>query len=282
MSLEIARARRRCREQRGEWTSLGEAAASVVDKLEDSMNQEAKSLAIKAQAPLERTEPSTPMALLSQAVANGNIELAEKLMGLQERWEANQARKAFDNAMAIAKSNMPVILKEQEKTGAGGTYKYEDLAGIARAIDPILAAQGLSYRFRTESNGIVKVTCIISHRDGHSEENSLSSQPDTSGSKNAIQAIGSAVTYLQRYSLKAALGLAASKDDDGHAVGNGTANAQVLISDEQRDELIALADEMGIDKAAYCKHFGIPSLADIRVADFAKAKSAMLAKKGGK
>lgn len=255
---------------------IGAAANAVVERARKGirMNEKAKDLAIRAQAPLEM-EPMTPMVMLDRAVASGaSVEVLEKLMGLQERFEANNARKAFDAAISRAKAKLPVIFKGNEKTGAGGTYRYEDLAAIARAIDPILAAEGLSYRFRTESNGVVKVTCIISHRDGHSEENALSSAPDTSGSKNAIQAIGSAVTYLQRYSLKAALGLAASKDDDSSFVDE---NAK--ITPEQRDELIALADEIGIDKAAYCKHFGIPSLADIPAGSFGKAKTAMLAKR---
>jgi len=158
----------------------------------------------------------TPMNLLTQAVASGNIELAEKLMSLQERWEKNEARKAFDNAMAAAKSEIPVILKNRQVTYGNTTYNHEDLAEISRTIDPILAASGLSYRFRTLSdNQTVTVTCIISHRDGHSEENSLTGAHDVSGSKNKIQAVGSTITYLQRYTLKAALGLSAASDDDG-------------------------------------------------------------------
>jgi hypothetical protein len=177
--------------------------------------------------------------------------------------------------MASAKANMPVIIKEQEKTGGGGTYKYEDLAGIARAIDPVLAAHGLSYRFRTDSNGTVKVTCIISHRDGHSEENSLSSSPDTSGSKNAIQAIGSAVTYLQRYTLKAALGLAASKDDDAAAVGNGPD----VISSEQAIEIEDLLKETGAKRDAFLGWLKVETVLDIPVRHFARAVAALKEKK---
>lgn len=158
----------------------------------------------------------TPMNLLNQAVANGNIDLAEKLMGLQERWEKNEARKAFDNAMARAKSEIPVIFKNRQVNYGNTTYSHEDMAEISRTIDPILATCGLSYRFRTSSDAsTVTVTCIISHRDGHSEENSLAGAHDVSGSKNKIQAVGSTITYLQRYTLKAALGLSAASDDDG-------------------------------------------------------------------
>jgi ERF superfamily len=60
------------------------------------------------------------------------------------------------------------------------------------------------------------VTCILTHQMGHSEETTLAGAPDNSGSKNSIQAIGSTVTYLERYTLLAATGLAAANgDNDG-------------------------------------------------------------------
>jgi hypothetical protein len=65
----------------------------------------------------------------------------------------------------------------------------------------------------------VKVTCILSHKDGHREETTLSGPFDHSGNKNAVQAIGSGVAYLQRYTLKAAVGVAAGHDDDGRSSG---------------------------------------------------------------
>jgi hypothetical protein len=173
-------------------------------------------------------EPShaiVPIDLMNRALeAGAGIDVLEKLMGLQERWESNQARRAFDAAMAAAKAEIPVILKSRQvdfTTNKGRTrYRYEDLAEIARTVDPVLGAHGLSYRFRTAcvSPDNLTVTCILSHRDGHSEENSLAAGHDGSGNKNSIQAIGSVMTYLQRYTLKAALGLAASDDDDAQAV----------------------------------------------------------------
>jgi hypothetical protein len=164
----------------------------------------------------------TPMEMLGRAVQSGaSLDMIEKLMGLQERWEANQARKAFDAAIAAAKAEIPVISKNREvdfTSPKGRThYKYEDLAEIARIVAPILARHGLSYRFRATSNlnEPVAVTCVISHRDGHYEEITLTAGRDESGNKNSIQAVGSTLTYLQRMTLKAALGLAAAEDDDG-------------------------------------------------------------------
>lgn len=160
--------------------------------------------------------------IIDRAVlGNASPEVIDKLMGLQERWEANQAKKAYDVAIAAFKADpdFPTILKTNPVShGIGKTsYKYEDLATMCREIDPVLSKHGLSYRWHTEMlpDNWVMVTCIVSHQLGHSERSSLSAGPDTTGAKNAIQALGSTVTYLQRYTLKAALGLSASRDDDG-------------------------------------------------------------------
>lgn len=204
----------------------------------------------------------TPMAMLSQAVANGaTIEVLKELMALTERWEKNEARKAFDAAIAAAKAEMPIIAKnrkvgfDSKKPGATRTdYRHEDLAEIARTIDPILGRHGLSYRFRTRNlpNEPISVTCILAHKMGHFEENTLCGPRDDSGNKNQNQATGSTVTYLERYALKASLGLAASNDDDGAAAGGGTASADDISSD-QVSRLVQIAKEVGADGGKFLK-----------------------------
>lgn len=206
---------------------------------------------------------TTPMELLERAVQSGaTVESLEKLMGLQERYETNQARKAFDNAMASAKAEIPIISKNREVdfTSAKGrtNYKYEDLAEVARTVNPILAKYGLSYRYRTTSvvNEPVTVTCVVSHRDGHFEENTLAAARDDTGNKNGIQSIGSTLTYLQRMTLKAALGLAAAADDD--AAGS---EPHALISDEQFEALRDLVDSVGASAEKFCQIFRVDGIA---------------------
>jgi hypothetical protein len=169
--------------------------------------------------------------------------------------------------LAAAKAKIPVIAKNRQATVGRQPYRHEDLAEIARTITPILARHGLSYRFRSQSTGaLVTVVCVISHRDGHSEENSLSASPDESGEKNSIQAIGSALTYLQRMTLKAALGLAASDDDDGQAAGS-----PALISRQQARELLGRIEEIGADKDALLQFFQIRGVTDLPAARFRQA-----------
>src|SRR5690606_14175904 len=137
---------------------------------------------------------------LALAIQQGATpEALTSIMALHERLQAVAARKAFDAAIAAAKSEMPIIMKTRTvdftgKTGVRTNYDFEDLASIADAVTPVLSKHGLSYRYRTnQENGLVSVTCIIAHEDGYSEETTLSAGSDTSGNKNSIQAIGSTV-----------------------------------------------------------------------------------------
>jgi hypothetical protein len=241
--------------------------------------------ALRESAPLARavTQPMTPMEMLSQAVSNGaGIEVLEKLMTLQERWQSGQARRAFDAAIAAAKAEIPVIIKdrtvgfESRRSGASSTnYKHESLGEIARTIDPILAKHGLSYRWRSaQGEGGIAITCVLSHKDGHCEETMLRAGADNSGNKNSIQAIASTTTYLSRYTLKLALGLATGDgDDDGKA-----ADRPATITEAQLEGLIALADAAKANKGLFCKHFGIEGIAQLPVAKFAEAKALLEAK----
>jgi hypothetical protein len=165
---------------------------------------------------------SNPMHMVEAAVEKGaDVDVLEKLLGLQERFQRGQAERAFVEALSAVRGELPAIVKTKSANfgGGGAAYKYEDLSDIIAKLSPVLAKHGLSFRWNTDGQtadrGEVLVTCVLSHRDGHSESTSLSGPYDTSGKKNAIQAIGSVVTYLQRYTLKAAIGIAAGMDDDG-------------------------------------------------------------------
>lgn len=233
--------------------------------------------------------PQTPMAVLSLAIERGaNMDVIEKMMGLQERWEANEARKAFDEAIASAKSAIPPIIKDRtvtypskDETKPGTSYKHETLAGIAKVINPILSAQGLSYRYRVSSdlNQPIRVTCIIAHRLGHCEETTLTAGADSSGSKNSIQAIGSTITYLQRYTLKAALGLAAATDDDGKAADTQVAAPDLHITPAQVAELEQLIKDANTTVEKFCAYGKVEKLADIQARHFDEAKRILLTKK---
>lgn len=247
-------------------------------KSKDPSYDTTRELAIDREPPqaqmLAKRADLTPMTMLDRAIASGaGVDVLEKLVGLQERWEANQNRRAYNAAIAAARAEMPVILKNREvdfTTSKGRTnYVYEDLAEIARTVDPILARHGLSYRWRTVSAGDdVTVTCVISHGAGHSEENSLSGKRDETGNKNPLQGIGSTVTFLQRYTLKSGLGLAAAKDDDGAAAGGGAE----FVTEEQAKELEALCGQAGAKAATFLEWLRAENFAHIAARHYERAK----------
>lgn len=224
----------------------------------------------------------TPMDMIQTALMNGaGMDVMERLFSLQERWEQSQGRKAFDEAMAAAKAEIPVILKNRtvDFTSSKGRthYRHEDLAEIARTVNPILSKHGLSYRFRTDSrpNEPVTVTCIISHRMGCSEENTLTGPRDESGNKNSLQQVGSTLTYLQRMTLKAALGLAAAEDDDG----NKADDQQVeTITEDQVIELREAIQSVDGDEKKLCQGLRIERLSDIPAERFERVKQIIAAK----
>jgi hypothetical protein len=206
---------------------------------------------------------------------DADIEKFERLVAMKERIDQQAAQRSFNLAISAAKGEIGVISKNRQvdfSTAKGRTnYKYEDFSSVARTIDPPLARHGLSYRFRSvQDKGTLTVTCIISHRDGHSEETTLSAGEDHSGNKNSIQAIGSAAMYLQRYTLKLALGLASSDDDDGRSVGAGP-----TISGDQLTKLYSRIDEVKADVEKFVAHLGVDRLDDLPASRFDFAMSAL-------
>ena len=201
---------------------------------------------------------ASPMGLMLQAMSQGvQPEQLGEMMALQERWEANEARKAFNQAMADFRQESEHLLNAKKShvhysSGNKGAtdYHHAPLSEVVKIVSPVLAKHGLSFRWRTEQqSGVIRVTCVITHRDGHSEETSLEAAPDQSGGKNAVQAIGSTTTYLQRYTLKAICGVSEADDDTDGAVNEPTDHEQqeahrVWITAMDSAEDIEKADEV--------------------------------------
>jgi hypothetical protein len=172
---------------------------------------------------------TTPADLLNIAVSqNADLNKLEKLMDLQERWEANEARKAYATAMALFKTETIEILKNKKvqyenQDKSITTYYHPSLDHVVEVAAPLLAKHGLSHKWSTSQGegGRITVTCVLTHELGHRESESLSASPDDSGRKNNIQRVASTVTYLERYTFLAITGLAAKgQDDDGVGAGD--------------------------------------------------------------
>ena len=218
----------------------------------------------------------TPMAMLQIAMEQGaDIDKMQQLMDLQERWESNQARKAYVEAMAKFREDCPII----EKSKKGHNSKYAGLAETIQQIKFHLSDHGLSHSWKTDQiSNETKVTCTVTHILGHTESTSLAAPAETSGSKNNIQAIGSTISYLERYTLFAILGLASSDMDTDGAIPQSIE----YVSDVQAQEIINLIDEVKADEAKFLKHMQIPSVEHLRATEYPRAKKLLEMKRGKK
>jgi ERF superfamily len=236
----------------------------------------------KSQAVVLASEFTPPQLLHLAIIKKSDINIIERLSALAERWEerAENARKlnAFNNAIADAKAEIGTIKKrsqvkfDSKKAGSSDVnYMYEDFAEVTETIGPALHKHGLSYRYRLLQPSIDSVTviCVLSHRDGHFEETPLTSKVDPSGSKNHIQAISSAVTYLERITLKAAVGAAAGRDDDGRASGPPLGKDQEFyINGDQRQEILDLLDRKGRSLSKFLEWCHAPTLEEITLGSY--------------
>lgn len=167
---------------------------------------------------METIEKVQPQNLIAQAIEKGlDVESLTKLMDLQERWEANKSRKLFFEAFTKFQASCPDIRKNKEVAFDRVKYSYAPLSDITRQIAKVLQENELSYRWEIQDTTTeISVTCLISHVEGHTERTGMKASPDTTGAKNAIQARGSAIEYLKRYTLIGALGIStADSDIDG-------------------------------------------------------------------
>lgn len=235
---------------------------------------EATQLALIQPEPQRNVPALTPASMIQIALEKGaSIEIMERLMALQERYEASEAQKAYVAAKTAFYAEAPAITRN--KHVEHNDFWHATLDHIVEQASPILAKHGLTHSWSTmQDDKGIEVSCILQHVLGHSERVSLRAAADMSGSKNAVQGIGSTVTYLERYTFMAVTGLAAGGQDDD-ARGNAD-----FVTTDQADELQLLAESVGADKSKFFAYIGAESFATIPAKKFATAKSALMKKAG--
>jgi len=194
-------------------------------------------------------EASALIAVISRVATDPNCDLdkMERLLNMQERVMAKQAEQAFNTAMAAMQADIPAIAERKEikgRTKEGkefSTGKYATLEDIVDVVRPIMHKYGFAVSFRVgQTQAMITVTGVLMHKDGHREETSMTLAADTSGSKNAVQAIGSSVSYGKRYVLCAMLNIATrGEDDNGYA-----ATPHTPVTETQAKQLRNLYDRM--------------------------------------
>lgn len=216
--------------------------------------------------PQREVQSTTPATLLQMAVTQGaDIDKLEKLMALQERWEAAEAKKAYTKAMSKFRADCPAI----DRTKKAYSSNYAGLAETIEQVKTVLAANGLSHSWRmTQDAGTITVKCCVVHVQGHEECTALSGPADNSGKKNPIQAIASTISYLERYTLFAILGLASKEMDDDGNKGGGQ-----FITADQAAELKSLVDSTKSDEEGFLRYAQAETYDTIMDSNYRKVKA---------
>jgi len=225
---------------------------------------------VNTQVPMVQDQNNQLFGLIERVLSSPTPDMAiiEKMLDMQERVMAKQAEMAFDRDFAMMAPEIPVIAN----TSNGHNITYAALETIDAVVRPILSKFGFatSYRVEHPEPTKVKVTCVLMHKDGHRESTSMELNADTSGSKNAVQALGSSVTYGKRYTLCAILNITTAKEDD-----NGFAAKPFCpMTPEQTQMLTGLQDRLDqFQQQLFFEQFG--SIENINKSLFTKAQSAL-------
>jgi hypothetical protein len=162
----------------------------------------------------------------------GSPDQLEKMMALQERWEANEARKSFHNSMTEAQKNMPVIPKDKKNSQTNSMYsKHETIVKLAK---PVYTGAGFSlmfYQGETKKEDHIRVMCDIRHEKGHMETRFIDLEIDKAGikgsvNKTGIHAEGSTFSYGRRYLTCMIFNIPTGDDNDGNQ-GNQTEETEL-------------------------------------------------------
>lgn len=213
-------------------TSNQEIPSAQVIEVKEVTTKALANVRKSSNAVAQRNNQNSPDSMISMALQSGrSMDEIGKLIDFRNAEIARLAKLDFIDAKSDFLKLRKRIVKSNEadfgKTNSGkegAKYKYEDLDAVDEAVRESLGDCGLNYDWKTTYDGDwIHVTCILSHRSGHSETETMRGKSDVSGGKNAIQAEASTISYLRRYTLKGVLGLSSGKDDND---GQGGAAAQ--------------------------------------------------------
>jgi hypothetical protein len=243
--------------------------------------------------------PSVPEAAISQDTAllamieraardpNVDVDKMERLFAMHERAVAHQAKVAYATALSKLQPDLPqverhgkiIIREKNNQDNIIQSTPYALWEDINQAIKPLLAREGfaLSFRVGQAQDGKITITGVLSHKDGHQEETTLSLQYDSTGSKNAVQSAGSSISYGKRYVAGLLLNFTSrapeEADDDGAKGGQASA-----VNDDQLEQLHKALAETKSNVDGFCKLFKIETLSDLPAGKFGEAM-AIIAKK---
>jgi hypothetical protein len=212
-----------------------------------------------------------------------DIDKMERLLQMQERMVARNAEQAFFAAMTAAQAEMRPVAADSNNPQTRS--RYASYAALDRAVRPIYSKHGFSLSFDTEPgapDGFVRVVCFASC-GGHTRKYQVDMPADGKGAKGGdvmtkTHAVGSGMSYGQRYLLKMIFNIAVGEDDDGNRAGGEK------ITADQAADVQAMIEDIGGDKhealkRGFLKYMRIEAITDLPANKLKDAIAALEAKR---
>lgn len=168
---------------------------------------------------ITQTQDTAMVSFIERAASDKDVDIEkfERLIELQNKERSRQAREAYYADMAMLQSEMPTVAENGQIKVNGQVRsryaKHEDIVSVCR---PLMQKYGFSFSAKTDfTGGQLIIEGIVAHKLGHTEETKMVLPFDNSGSKNAVQAVGSSVSYGRRYVFSMLFNVTTGEDDDG-------------------------------------------------------------------
>jgi len=204
------------------------------------------------------------LTLIDKAIEKDiDVDKFAKLVDIVKMLENEKAKRDFYEALSNFQGEVPPIKKlSRADMGYGKPkYNYAEFGEIVTTIQEPLKRHGLSYHFEIGNEPVVikgekgedvivefvAVTCTVAHKSGYEKTTTMSVQKDAGAGKSNVQAVGSTITYLKRYTLLALLGIGTADPDDD-AVSTIPDNQKNI--DKKEDKSVLLAEIK--DKLEHC------------------------------
>ena len=223
---------------------------------------------------------SMMQAIIDKGVTTENVKALEALVGLKERMDERDAKRAFLEAYVALQAEMPRVTAQRAVPNANGSirYTYAPFEDIMAQVRPVLKRCGFAVSFSAESEDDKRMVmlCTLSHVSGHSQTTRFAVRigkgpPGASES----QGDGAASTYAKRFALCNALNIVIGEDNDARAEGN-----LETISPDESKAFQARCIKLGVDQAKFLAFAKSESFEKIQASRFVEL-DAILKKKGG-
>lgn len=244
------------------------------------MNANAVAVADRSQV-TQLSETSALVHMIERMARDPSIDLAriEKLMEMHERVSLQEAKAAWNSALAEAQAKMRPVAADANNPQTRS--RYASYVALDSALRPIYSECGFSLTFDTAEGAPdlhVRVVAELS-KGKHTRTYHIDMPADGKGAKGGdvmtrTHATGAAVTYGRRYLLSMIFNIAVGEDDDGNK-----ASPRETIMADQIKAIRDLIAETKSDETKFLKFLGFEKIEDITTQRYGDAIRALNAKR---